>query len=231
MKHFDPDQRYSATPGKPNLDKRSKFHLVYLIPALIFIITVLSGYWLKSQLGFNFFSGNTLSNYFPFNQLVPNKIIHNHQPGIIFNDSFDTFAIFGNWNPLWMKEQSRVVKSYDPKGIDNSHCLLIKSNSTESWSCTHKNYIQVNRGDTFTFTVTVKLLGDKLAAYAGVAAFDDKKNVASWKFFSEKIDVTGKWVTVERSFTVPKGVSFIMFKISGIGVGEYRFDNVIFSKE
>lgn len=231
MKHYEPDQQYRVTSAKKFLNKHSRFYTVFFFSALILIIIFLSGYWLKSQLRFNLFKEETFSNYFPFNQLVPNKIISNHLPGILFKDSFDSFTIFGNWNPLWMKEQGKVTKSYDSKGMGSSRCLIIASSSTKSWSCTHKNYVQVNPGDTFMFSVSLKLHGDNVSAYAELAAFDDMKNAISWNYISEKIDITGKWVTVERSFTIPKGISFIMFKISGIGIGEYRFDDVIFAKK
>jgi hypothetical protein len=129
-----------------------------------------------------------------------------------------------------MKEQGKVTKTYEAKGIENTRCLLITSSSAESWTLSHKNYIQSAPGDAFSFTLSVYLLGDKLSAYAEVAAFDEKKKLIPWNFISEQIEMTGEWVAVERSFTIPEGISFLMFKIAGAGVGEYRFDNITFSK-
>jgi hypothetical protein len=230
MQTRDPDRPTHVSHAQSASRKTRRFHTFYLPATLLFILAVLSGYWLKSQLRIEFFEGDTLSRYFPFNYLAPHRVIKPPRSGILLHDSFDSFPLFGNWSPLWMKEQGKVTKTYDAQGIDNSRCLLIDSSSAESWSCSHKNYIQSAPGDTFSFTASVQLHGDKLSAYASVAAFDEKKKAVSWNFISEKIEKTGEWVTVEKSFTIPEGISFLMFKISGAGVGEYRFDNITFSK-
>lgn len=228
MQPRDPAHHSHLSRTKPTFGKTRRLYTLYL-PTL-FLFALLSGYWLKSQLGIDFFAGDTLSKYFPFSTLVPNRVIANPRSGILFHDSFDSFSLFGNWNDLWMRENGRVTRTYDPQGVGYSRCLLVKSSSTESWSSTHKKYIQVQQGDTFKFTVSVQLQGEKLSAYAEVSVFDEKKNVLFWNYISEKNDLTGEWVTMESSFTIPEGISYIMFKISGAGVGEYRFDDITFSK-
>ena len=73
----------------------------------VFLAISLSGYWLKTRIGIDFFEGSTLSKYFPFNYLVPNNVIDDPPPGIILDDSFDSFSLFGNWTDLWMREKGK----------------------------------------------------------------------------------------------------------------------------
>lgn len=202
-----------------------------LITASLIILLGLSGYWLKSQLGINFSNRISLSRHFPFNALAPHTVIYNPRPGILLQDSFDSFSLFGNWKYLWMREEGNVTKEYDSQGIDNTRCLLIKNNSPGSWSFSHKKYVQVKEGDTFTFTVLVRLQGENVSAYAGVAAFDKRKNAISWNYFTEKTERTAEWVLLKKTFTIPGDISYIQFRLSGSGAGTYRFDDVRFVKD
>ena len=130
-----------------------------------------------------------------------------------------------------MREKGKVIKEHDSYGLNNSRCLVIKSSSTKSWSCSHRKYVRVKNGDVFGFKVSVKLQGDKLKAYAGVAAFDETKHAISWNYISEKIDRDAEWVTVEKTFTIPEGITYIRFRLAGTGVGEFRFDDIYFLKK
>ena len=72
--------------------------------------------------------------------------------------------------------------------------------------------------------------GTKAVAYAGVTAFDENRNVVSWNFVSDKTSQTDAWVKLKKTFSVPESIKYIKFKLSGIGSGEYRFDNIFFAK-
>lgn len=216
--------------GQHNIPK-TKSRIAHLLVIAFLITVVLSGYWLKCRVGIDFFENYTLSKYFPFNYIIPNNVIDDPSPGMLIDDSFNSFSLFSNWSHLWSREKERATRGYDSHGIDDSRCLLIKSSSDKSWSYSYKKYFRVKKGDKFSFKVSVKLQGDKLSAYARVIAFDESKDAVSWSYISEKIDKTDEWVTMERAFIISDEISFIKFKVSGNGVGEYRFDDISFSKK
>lgn len=194
------------------------------------IAVSLTAYWLKSNIGIDFSEKYTLSEYFPFYYLAPNRVINNQPPGIILNDSFDSFSFFGNWTPLWMREQSKVTKELDEHGIENSRCLVIKSSSTKSWSYSHRNSIKVTKGDVFTFQVAVKLRGENIIAQAAVSTSDKNKSIVSWNYAKEMTDTRNAWVLIKNTFTIPDNIAYIRLKLSGTGAGEFRFDDVCFKK-
>jgi hypothetical protein len=190
------------------------------------IVFGLFSYWLKSQMGISFSESTSLSKYFPFNYLAPRQVIINPAAGIFLFDSFDSFSLFGNWNSLWMREQGKVSKGYGANGIDNSRCLFIKSNSTKSWVCSYKKMIRVREGDVFNYKVFVKLKGDTHSAIASMATFDADKKIINWNDFRQQTDRTNEWMVLEKTFIIPDGIQYIQFRLSGIGTGEFRFDNV-----
>jgi hypothetical protein len=208
-----------------------KTKLAYGVLVITAIALGLSGYWLKCHMGINFSENYSLSKYFPFNYLVPRQVISNPVPGFLLDDSFDSFSLFSNWTPLWMREKGKVIKGYDANGIANSRCLFIKSISTKSWSCSYKKRIRVHEGDVFTYNVAVKLQGDNLFAFAGVTTFDAVEKVISWNDFRELTERSNEWVTINKTFTIPEGIAYIGLKISGTGEGEFRFDDIFFAKK
>ncbi len=90
--------------------------------------------------------------------------------------------------------------------------------------------IRVREGDVFNYKAFVKLLGDNLTAFVSVATFDADKEVISWNDFSEQTDIMDEWVPLEKTFTIPVGIIYIRLRVSGAGIGEFRFDDVSFKK-
>ncbi len=198
---------------------------------LTLAIFVLFGYWVKCQMGINVIESISLSNLTPFKYLQRNDVISVPEPGIILNDSFETRPIFRNWSDLWMRDKGKVTAGYDSHGINNSRSLLIKSTSTKSWAYSHNKYVEVLEGDVFSFEGITKIEGDKISAYAGIAAFDKQKKPIKWNYISEKADKAKKWVKINKKFAIPENIKYISFRLSGTGIGEFRFDNVCFRKE
>ncbi len=151
--------------------------LRYIISISALIILIIFGYWFKCKASVNFSKSICFSNYIPFKNLFINDVISVPEPGIILNDSFETWTIISKWSNLWMGEKGKVTLSYDSNDINNSQCLLVKSNSMKSWSYSHNKYVEVLKGDIFSFEGFVKLDGDKISAYAGIAAFDKLQRV------------------------------------------------------
>ena len=64
-----------------------------------------------------------------------------------------------------------------------------------------------------------------------MASLDENKNLIDLKFIKEKIDKTDKWIKVEKQFDIPDDdIRYICLWLSGVGKGDYRFDNIIFRK-
>ncbi len=203
----------------------------YLISIPALAIFVLFGYWVKCQMGINVTESISLSNLTPFKYLQRNDVISVPEPGIILNDSFETRPIIRNWSDLWMRDKGKVTVGYDFHGTNNSRCLLVKSNSTRSWAYSHNKYVEVLEGDVFSFEGITKIEGDEISAYAGIAAFDKQKKPIKWNYISEKVDKTKKWVKINKKFAIPENIKYISFRLSGTGIGDFKFDNICFRKE
>ncbi|MCP4992098.1 MAG: hypothetical protein GY928_40440 [Colwellia sp.] len=204
---------------------------IYLISLFALTIFILIGYWIKCQTSTNFSESISLSNLTPFKYLQRNDVISVPEPGIILYDSFEKRPIISNWSELWMRDEGKVTKDYDSHGIKNSLCLLVQSNSSKSWAYSHNKYVEVLEGDIFSFEGLANLQGDKISAYAGIAAFDKQKNPIKWNYLSEKVDKTKKWIKVKNRFVVPNGINYIKFRLSGVGIGKFKFDNICLRKE
>ena len=130
-----------------------------------------------------------------------------------------------------MREEGTVILDYDSNGINNSRCLLIKSNSTKSWAYSHNKYVEVLKGDVFSFEGFVKIQGDKISAYAGVTAYDKHKEPIKWNYISKKLISQKKWIRIKKEFIIHDNIKYISFRLSGVGIGEFKFDNICFRKE
>ena len=108
---------------------------------------------------------------------------------------------------------------------------MIKNSSTGSWTYSHNKLVEVKTGDLFSFDGLVNIQGHNLYAYLSVAAFDKNKTVIDWNFFKEKVNRTGAWVRVKKQIAISNDhIKYIQFRLVGVGIGEYRFDQIAFHK-
>ena len=82
----------------------------------------------------------------------------------------------------------------------------------------------------FHFLVLAKLHGDHPTGHAGIATYDENKNGISWNYIADKTEMTEAWTKLEKTFTVPEGIKYIKFAVSGVGAGEFRFDDICLTK-
>jgi len=197
-------------------------YIIFFLSILIF-----SSYWIKNKLDINIFNSYSLSKFIPFKYLKRDDSIPFSETSTLFYDSFDSNSIFPKWSKLWMREKGKVSNFYDLNEIDNSLCLLIKSKSSKSWSYSNNKYIEVRKGDIIYFKVNIKINGKQSIAYAGFSSFNKNKYKIDWNYIREKMAVIDKWVKIEKNFMITDTTNYIKFKISGTGIGEYRFDNII----
>ena len=173
----------------------------------------------------------SLSDYVPFRYLKGSDVIDSPNVGILLEDSFESIWGSRKWLGLWMREKGKVKLGYDSGEVENSRCLLVKSDSKEDWSCSHNKFIEVKKGDIFSYEVSIKIRGEKISGYASVDAFDEKKKVIKWHYISVEVNKTDSWVRVGKEFTISDDITYIRFGLGGTGIGEYRFDDVCFRKE
>lgn len=204
--------------------------LIYPILLSALILFILFGYWVKCQVGINVSGSISLSKLVPFKYLQRNDVIPLSESGIVLNEPF-TIPITRNWSKLWMREEGKVTRGYDSKGINNSRCLLIKSNSKKSWLCNHNKYVQVTKGDFFGFEGFARVEGADVSAYLGVASFDVNKKVIKLNYVKKKIDERGVWTKVNEHFKVSDGIEYIQLRITGSGIGKFRFDDIKLIRE
>jgi hypothetical protein len=204
---------------------KKRYLIIFLLPILLVF-----GYWVKIQIGINFFDSFSIGSYFPFKYLT-NDVIMSPKPGILLEENFDEERIIKIWSNLWMRESGKVTKELSLDGVNASKCLLIKNIGRGSWVYSHRKRVEVKKGDIFYFEGDVNIQGDDLSAYLSVAAFDKDKSAINWNLFKEKVNGTGVWIRVEKQFNISDDViKYIRFRLVGVGKGDYRFDNIIFRK-
>ena len=58
-----------------------------------------------------------------------------------------------------------------------------------------------------------------------------RKRSSSWNLFKGEINKIGSWIKVKKTITISDNrIKFITFRLGGVGRGEFRFDNIAFSK-
>jgi hypothetical protein len=195
----------------------------------LILVLILTGYWMKCQLGFNFFRLVSISSYFPFNYLA-NNILTPERPGVIIDEDFDHFKLFGNWSYSAIRRNNSFIVQVGEDGFGTSGCLLITSNEERSWACPYAKLISATKGDIFRFEGLIYLGDNSKVARLCVAAFDEGRNAIDWNMAVRGVEKTGAWVKVWKQFTITDDrVRLISFRLTG-GRGAYRFDNLILSK-
>jgi hypothetical protein len=195
----------------------------------LILVLVSTGYWMKCQLGINFFPLVSISSHFPFNYLA-NDILSAKKPGVIIDEDFDHLWLFSHWSHSAMRHNYRITSKVVDDGFGNSRCLLITSDEKHRWAYPYAKLISVTKGDIFRFEGLVYLEGNSSVAHLCVAAFDEARNAVDWKMAARGVKKTGAWVKVWRQFTITDDrVRLISFRLTG-GRGTYRFDNLILSK-
>ena len=117
----------------------------YLLTFVVLLITSSFLYWLKSELNIDLFKSWALSNQWPFEYLQKDVIIAEPEPGILINESFNSYHITDNW-VLRMREKGKISQEYDENETNNSRCPLIKSLSEKSWAFMYSYLIEVRKG-------------------------------------------------------------------------------------
>ncbi len=202
-----------------------------LVTILVISITVLGGYWFKDMLGINLSEEYALSEYFPFKYLIKNPTGHPKPGKIIIDEPFNSKSFFERdmWF-LWMRDEGRVLIKYDLGGIKNSRCLLVESSSRNKWSYTYRKYFEVQPGDVFSFEGFAQVLDNNLSLAFTIASFDKDRKIIEWNSGKPESYRNNQFELQTKQFTVTDKTRFIRFRITGSGVGKFKFDDIKFRK-
>jgi hypothetical protein len=118
--------------------------------------------------------------------------------------------------------------------------LVIASRSSQDWALGHKKLFQARPGEVFNFSGRVKIAAalesrprndtNKIVGALSVALYDADMQVKEWNFAMETVAGADNWRKVDRTFTVPVGVKYLRFRLSGWGVGKAWFEGISFKK-
>jgi len=199
---------------------------------MVIILSMLSLYWLKNQIGINFFETISLSKYFPLKYLGRSKVISVDQHGILLSEKFNGIQLFNKWHGIYLEEDGKITKSISSSGINDSRCLLIINRQVKKWSISHNHFVAVNFGDQFTYGAKVEISGRNPNANICVDSFDEKMKIMTWGYSKAKSEELNKWVHLVKTYSITdKDIKYIRFRINGVGQGEYRFDDIIFKRK
>jgi len=213
------------------MSARIAFFRKISLATLIIFVLVITLYWVKGKIGINLFDSYSLSGFYPFSNLS-GIIIHPRPGKTILDESFDSkFSLVRKWAKIWMYEKGRVSVGFAEHGRNNTRCLLIKSASSKNWAYSLRYYVSVKKGDRFSFEGYSQISGKDVVASFDVASFDQRRRVINWRMERSKVKKSGSFEKVKIKLTVPEGVALIVFRFTGSGAGEFRFDDIKVKKE
>lgn len=200
-----------------------------LLVVVLFFILLSGAYWAKTRMGINVFHNFHLSNYFPFNYLLPDDEVLTAEPGFELLANFDQTDLFGYWKGIWSEEVNVAKRRDDPRGYNNSTCLLIFCKHEVLWAVNAGVYIKVKPGDTFHYEAKVKVGNVANDVGISIVSYDGQRSSPDYQFIMKSADmhIVGKWQTIAADFTIPNGVVHIMPRLWGNNQGMVRFDDIL----
>ena len=207
------------------ISRTKKPILVFAAAFLIFF----SAYWLKNFLGLNLFEEFSLSRYPIFSAFGSPVIDSQPFPGVVIDESFDETGLLASLKKHWQFHDSTVEMAIDPDNTSNK-IMTIRKTTTGSWRGNFTRFVQVNPGEHYQYSIRVKITGADSSARTGLITYDANRQALSWKNFTQSVIEHDEWLDVRRNFTIPATVKYIRFRITGSGIGTYRFDDFALSK-
>ncbi|NTV30259.1 MAG: hypothetical protein HGA80_09285 [Candidatus Omnitrophica bacterium] len=188
-------------------------------------------YWAKCQLGLNLIKGFAWEKPFPFLNTLQKRESELHpRPGtVLLRSSFDELFPSLPWGELWARENGLVVDRLERSGLRRSRCLVVNSFSRRDWAIGQGRRIEVFPGEEFSFSGYARTTGEAVAQLSVVTHDGDRKTV-EWHFALQEARGPN-WRRLESRFTVPEGVRFLRFRLTGAGIGEAYFDDIRFARE
>jgi hypothetical protein len=186
----------------------------------------LFAYFIKCQLGICLIKNFPLDKYPPLSLLQdrnPYHIVYSPRINVdLLPNRIPFLSRVGIWDDFWMREKGMVTIG------EGGQRLVIISRSAKEWALGAKKLIQVSPGEVFSFSGWVKTSGKEAVGALSVTLYDADRQVKDWNYAMEPVSGADNWQKVEREFTMPVGVKYIRFRLTGWGEGKAWFDGIKF---
>ena len=198
--------------------------------AFILVFAFFFAYWVKCQLGIDLFKSFHLTNVLPVQCLQRSEFIpiSPAKNSVFIDDDFE--HDYGNWSKLSAIEKGAVDIAYVKGGLNDSRCLLVQSVSKKDWSLQNRLFVAAKPGEVFSYDGYVKTQGPDAKVQFSIVLYDADKQVKESVYVPSNAATFGRWVNLTDRFTIPAGVGFFHFRISGRGVGKTWVDMIKLSK-
>lgn len=198
-----------------------------LLITTFLIALFLSGYWLKCQLGINVFPVFSWEEHLPFlNSFQRTQRASRSAVGPVFTSTFDELLPRRNWGKVWARDNGTVAVSIVSEGLHGSKALLIRSASGRDWAIPSLIRLEVSPGDTFDFSGYARATAEATGRMS-VTLFDALDKVVKWDGALTIVHGAG-WQRYANRLVVPDGTSYICFRLTGNGIGDFYIDDIEF---
>ncbi len=202
----------------------------FLVGIVILFVLLAAGYGIKVRMGINLFDTFHLSDYWPFNLLIPEAVIDEPGPGYARIDDFNSADPFGFWITIYSGEKGVAKLSKDPKGSNGTGCLLITCSQKTDWAVNAGYFVKVKPGDKFHYEAKLKIGSPSGKAGISFVAFDKDRKTPKYDFIKQEaaMDKIGTWQVVSLDFTVEDPENgYIVPRIWGYMAGLVRYDDIV----
>jgi hypothetical protein len=205
-----------------------------LKPLAIFAGILVCGlffYWAKCQMRVGIFPYLTWEQWIPaLNALQAREPVLNPQEGeTILHTTFDEGFFKKPKMDVWAAKKKSVKFDRVKAGLEGTWCLRVRSASGEGWSVQQHPLVEVRPGEVFVYDGFARTTGSVLPSM-NVILYDTDQKALDWWFAGQDVQ-SQPWKHLHREFSVPEGVRYIRFRVSGTGTGESYFDDLTFTRK
>ncbi|MEI6437353.1 MAG: hypothetical protein WCO69_01230 [Candidatus Omnitrophota bacterium] len=191
-------------------------------------------YTVKCQLGIDLIPDFRWEEHFTvLNAFQKYSMTLHPKPGeVLLRASFDEALPSMPWGGVYGADRKQLKDHFVPGGIGGTKALLVEDVAAESWVKEFHHWVAVRPGEVFGFRGSTRIPGAARATLS-VSLYDAGRTVIDHGYgsVSSGPDKTSQWQKLENRVTVPEGVAFIRFRLSGQGPGAVYFDDVSFWRE
>jgi len=188
-------------------------------------------YWAKCQMRVSIFPYLSWERWIPaLNALQAHEpVVSPHEGETILHVTFDEGFFKKPKLDVWVAKENSVEFDRVKAGLGGTWCLRVRSASQEAWSVEQHPLVEVRPGEVFVYDGFARTTGPILPSM-NVILYDKDQKPLHWWFAGEDVQ-SRPWKHLHREFSVPEGVRYLRFRISGIRTGECYFDDLTFTRK